>query len=133
MRAFLSKFLTPPQPQAVAVGAAQSFIEGEFGGPTTEKETTLATSATFKSSCANDPDRVGLVIINLGIQAVYLGLDATVSATKGIFLAASGGSVSMNVRDDFTLSTREWFVISPSGASSIYVLETRRFSLTQSR
>ena len=115
---------------SISVGAAQSFIEGELGGPTSEEESEVVTAAAFVTLCANDPEAVVLLLINLGSNAVYIGLQDDVSETKGIYLAANGGSVSMAIRDDYTLPTRQWFAVSPSGASTVYVLRLRRYALT---
>lgn len=116
----------------VLAGAAAQFTAAQLGGPTSEKETVVATGATPVTACGNDPDRVGLVIINLGANTVYAALAGNPSASLGIILNSNGGSLTLNVRDDYSLSTREWSVSSPAGASSVYVLELRRYTKLQS-
>lgn len=76
----------------------------------------------------NNPRRLGLVLINLGANTVYLGLARDVSAAKGIAVAPNGGPVSMDMEADFILPTREWWVISPAGASNLYSLSVEIYS-----
>lgn len=71
---------------------------------------------------SNNPNRVGLTFINLGAQNAYLYLNGQVSSTNGIFLAANGGSIALNWRDDMTLITNEWDAIAPGGNTTIQVL-----------
>jgi hypothetical protein len=70
----------------------------------------------------NDPNAGALTFINTGANDIFLKLRQDLAATNGIRLAANGGSVSLTMRDDFTLPTREWFAASPAGASSLYIL-----------
>lgn len=107
-------------------GAARAFTEAALGGPCTEIETNPTIQATVTNVVNNSPDRVGLVIINLGANDVYIAMNAGVSNTNGLKLPANGGSVSMNVRDDFVIPSRQWFGIANGGASTIYCLEEVR-------
>lgn len=114
----------------VAVGAAQSFIEGEFGGPTTESDSEITLAATATKVCDNDPERLSLTIINLGTNQCHIVFDNAPSTSRGIILVAGGGSVSMNVREDGTLPTREWWGVADSGTTNLAVIAMRRFALT---
>lgn len=104
-------------------GAARWWTENQFGGPTRENETNPNIQTTATIVVKNNPDRVGLIIVNLGANDVYIALNNGVSSTNGIKLPASGGNVTMTVRDDFTLPAREWDGIGNGGASLVYVLE----------
>ena len=120
--------VSPPQP---SVGAAQSFIEGEYGGPTEEQDIEKSVgSVTPVKILGNDPERLSVVIVNLGTEPVYVMFDDEVSTSRGIYLAGSGGFVSMDVRNDQTLPTREWFALSSTGTSDVFVISTRRYALT---
>lgn len=113
------------------VGAAQSFIEGEFGGPTEEQsvEKSVGTSTAVRV-VENDPERLALVLINLGSNTIYVMFDDLVSTTRGLILQPSGGFMSVNVRSDQTLPTREWYALASGGTSDIFAIETRRYALT---
>lgn len=107
-------------------GAARDYLEKKFGGRFTELESSPALAATAAAITGNNPDRLGLLIVNLGANTGYFGLRPNVSASNGFALAANGGSVSLSVDEDFTLVTRELFGIGPGGASQLYVLELVR-------
>jgi hypothetical protein len=71
-----------------------------------------------------DPRRVGLTIFNLSANIVYLSPQTDVSATKGIRLAASGGSISLIWDRDFELCSTAWYCMASADTSAVYVLET---------
>ena len=114
----------------VAIGAARQYTQDQLGGPCVENESAPTSTATVSVAVDGNGDRVGLLIVNLGSNVVYIGLSSAVSATNGIELAGSGGLASFDVRDDFTLPSRRWWCISPTGSSQLYVLEINRVTLT---
>jgi hypothetical protein len=106
------------------IQSCQDFIEAQYNAQVQafeNPEVAAAGAAAVKVFKAN-PKRVGLVLVNLSGNAMYLGRGADVSAAKGIFLAAGGGNVAMNAKDDFILPAYEWWVIAPAGASNLYSL-----------
>jgi hypothetical protein len=110
-------------------GAALRWLEEEFGGSISEAESTPATGAGSATFTGNDPDAVGLIVINLGANDVFIGLSSKVALNNGIKLTANGGACGFTVRDDGTLPTREWWAISPGGVSTLYALRIRLQSL----
>lgn len=71
-----------------------------------------------------NPNRLGLTIINLSANVLYLTPQSPASATNGIYLGANGGMLSLNYRDDLELVGQEWYGIATGAASAIHVLET---------
>ena len=114
----------------VSVGAAQSFIEGEFGGPTEEIDVEVSVGTTATKIVENDPDALALTLINLGSETAWVMFDNKVSTTRGIQLDAGGGVVSLVIRDDQALPTREWYAITSTATTDIFAIRTRRFALT---
>jgi hypothetical protein len=112
------------------VGAALQWAEQDLGGPLVENESNIATSVVASVAIQGNGDRVGLVFVNNGSSDLLIGLQPNISATVGIRLVANGGAISMNVRDDFTLPSRQWYVIAVSGTPQLYVLELSRFTKT---
>lgn len=110
--------------------AALLFTEQELGGPCVENESYPVAQTTPSVCVMGNGDRVGLTIINLGSNQVNIGILGLVSSASGILLLPGGGSVSMTVRDDFTLPTRGWNMVSQGGTSQLYVLEIIRFTTT---
>lgn len=114
-----------------STSAALQFTEQELGGPCVEYETYPTCQTSPMSLVHGSGDRVGLIIINLGLNPVNIGLFASITATNGILLAPQGGLVSMTVRDDFTLPSREWWGIATGGTSQLYILEVVRFTYNE--
>lgn len=115
------------------IGAARKYCEDRFGGPCAEFESPGIgpISANGQVLINGNGDRVGLVFINIGPNTVAISVALQAGGTTGIVLSA-GAAVSMNVNDDLTLPTRQWFASSTAGNSFIYVLEMFRVSLAES-
>jgi hypothetical protein len=113
------------------VGAARETTQIDLGGPCTENELNVTVGTTQTSLANQNPDRVGLVLVNNGAADVLIGLTSAISSTIGIRLTANGGSATLTIRDDFTLCARQWFGISGSPGNSVYVLEIIRLRKTQ--
>lgn len=115
-------------PVKYSTSAALLFTEQELGGPCTETETTYTVGNAVQQIIAQgNGDRVGLLIINTGVNNVYFALAGIASATNGIPLIGGGSFFICNVRDDFTLPSRQFTATSAGGSSTIYVLEIVRF------
>lgn len=105
-------------------GAARWFTETVLAGPTRITSTTLLVQNSATQIVAQSPDRVNLVITNNGAFNIAVTPFANGSPTTGIILGASGGNVTMNVRDDFELVSQQWFGISVGGATTTTAFET---------
>lgn len=111
----------------VFIGAALQYWRDQFGGVAVENENTVAVNTSVVSAINGNGDRLGLLIMNLGSANVFVAISSAVSGSFGTLLGANGGFISMNVKDDFTLQTRQWFAVCPSGGpSTIYTLELTR-------
>jgi len=109
-------------------GAAAQYIEKEFGGAFEEADETVSVGTSATRVVGHNPDCVAIVFINLGANTVYLKPANNPSSTSGIKMVASGGFLSMNVRDDLTLPSLEWYGIADTAASDLYYIRTNRFS-----
>tara|TARA_B100001059_G_scaffold88039_1_gene86466 strand:- start:2705 stop:3103 length:399 start_codon:yes stop_codon:yes gene_type:complete len=108
-------------------GAAAEFLRDRYAGELTEREATTTVGTTISSIVESNPDRLGLLILNLSTNTVYVAIENNPSATNGIRLGANGGSVAFNVTDDGMIQTRAMFALATGAASSVYVLELTRF------
>lgn len=115
---------------SVATGAALQYTQNVLGGPVVENDSNPTIGATVGTVIEGNGDRVGLVIINVGGNDLFIALDSGVSATNGIRLGANGGSVSMDVVNDFTMASRKWYGVAPTGNTNVFVLELARYALT---
>lgn len=116
--------------QQFSYGAAKRFAEAFLGGPTREQSGVVSVQTGATLIVQGNGDRVGLVLINTGAFDVLVFIDATVSSTNGVRLSGNGGSVSFNVRDDFTLQTREWWGVGIGGVSTVTFLDVDQFLQT---
>ena len=108
-------------------GAAAEFLRDRYAGELTEDESTATIGTSVSQVVGSDPDRLGLLLINLSANTVFVGLENTVSTTNEIRLGANGGSVSFNVTDDGMIQTRNMFAIASGAASAVYVITLSRF------
>ncbi len=109
------------------MGALSELIDSEYGGRFTSTEVKLATNSASYRGVQNDPNCVATTIVNTGANDVYISPLDPASADAGIFLHANGGAVSLTARDDLTLAGREWYVVSPGGDSSLFVIRVIRY------
>jgi len=105
--------------------AASAYALKEFGFKTRAVENPVASSVgTSVTKVLNqNPDRIEWLFVNLGSYTVYLAFGPYVSASKGIFVAASGGTATMKVSEDGEAVAYEVWAVAPSGTSAIYVVE----------
>jgi hypothetical protein len=108
-------------------GAAAEFLRDRYAGELTEREATTTVGTAISSIVESNPDRLGLLILNLSTNTVFVAIENNPSATNGIRLGANGGSVAFNVTDDGMIQTRAMFALATGAASSVYVLELTRF------
>lgn len=107
------------------MGALSEFVKKQFGvntvthiNPITDTVQTTATKILN-----NNPDRLAVVIINLGSNPVYVSVKPDVSTSKGIRLATNGGGLILNAKDDLELVGYEFWAIADGGSSTIFVME----------
>lgn len=115
---------------SLSTSAAQRFTEQELGGPCTEVESYVTVSVGGTIVAKGNGDRVGLFIMNISSDAAYIGLLGSPNLNQGLYLAPNGGSLSLTVRDDFTLPTRQWAATPSANSPILYVLEIVRFTQT---
>lgn len=108
--------------------AVVQYLRAKFGGDFTESDGTVTLSTTAQRIVKNDPERTSLVLVNNGSVTIYVAPSNTVSSTVGIPLSAGGGYLSLTIRDDDTLPTREWWAVAASGTPVLYYLYTARYA-----
>ena len=72
----------------------------------------------------NEPGGLQVTIINTGVTDMVIWTDPTVSLTKGILIAASGGSYEIDFTRFMRMPTREWWAISSGTGTTIAVKRT---------
>lgn len=117
--------MTPLQNSAV-VEYLRSLYKGDFAE--VDGQVTVETVAT--RIVKSDPEAVALTLVNLGVNDIFLTPSNLPSSTNGILIAGNGGSVSMQVPDDYTLPSKEWYGIAPDGATALYYVRVKRYIVT---
>jgi hypothetical protein len=110
-------------------GAARQYLAEKFGGLLTEHESHVASTGNDFELVQNNPDRLGLFVMNTGAFPVYLSTVPGVTIPNGVVLTANGGAVSMDVSEDFTLPSRSWHASSVGQSTTLFVLEMVRDTL----
>ena len=107
-----------------AVGAARFFVETQLGGPGRIQESTVTVQTTNTTLVNNNPDRVAITFSNNSTFTMWIGTQQQiVQGNLGIPLPAQGGSVSLNVRDDFELVASQWIGVCGTSPSPIFIQE----------
>lgn len=106
--------------------ALRQAIDRDIGVPTEPRVNpdTGSVGTAIVRVLPNNPNRFSFVIVNLGTAAVYVAPDNAPSATRGIRLAPSGGTFSVNWRDDGDLAGWDWWAIADAAAQSVFIVET---------
>jgi hypothetical protein len=112
----------------LSTSAALRYTEKELGGPCTETESSYGVTNVNPVICApGNGDRVGLLMLNLSTFDMLISLASLPTTLNSIKLPSNGGYFSCNVRDDFTLPSRQWNASCTGAIGPLYVLEIIRF------
>lgn len=108
-------------------GAASEYVASLFKGEFEDNVATLSVGTSQEQLIKPDSERVFLLVVNLSVNAMYLGFDEQVSSSRGIKLSPNGGFIIYNARDDFILPTRGFHIVADVAASTAYFLSMKRF------
>lgn len=109
-------------------GAVENLIAAEVGGRFTIRERTVNITTTVVEVFPSNPERASWLMINSGATEVEFGWSANLSAADSIPLAANGGGLSVNVREDFVLPIFQSYARVAVGTSTLRVIEVLRVS-----
>ena len=101
-----------------AVRSADIYV----GPQTAEQEVSVSTSGSAVRVIDNAPDAMSLLLVNSGANDVYVGLTPQVTSGSGMLIPKGSPPVAFNFRDNQNLPGREWWALSPAGASRLYAL-----------
>lgn len=115
----------PSQPLTPRYGAALTIIQDLYGWIINEVESfpTLGIVQPTAPFVNQNADRVGLLIMNGGANSALVALNSSVFTSTQFLLTQNGGSISFNIRDDFTLVSRAFWGFTNVSPGNIYVLE----------
>ena len=114
-------------PESITQGAPAEYAARIFNAELEELTATFDAGVTVLEALSGDPERVFLSMTNLSVNDVYVSSLNTVSSTIGIRLASNGGSLILNAKDDFILTTFPYFVLGAAANSLLTITTMRRF------
>lgn len=101
------------------------YIFGKYGVKVTNVkgglEVTVGTTAV--QLFRKNPNRIGMLVVNLSTNTLYLGFDPNTAATRGIVLDPNGGQASSWIDEDAHLTQKEWWIIASGAGSALYAFE----------
>lgn len=112
-------------------GAAAEYARKKFGGDLVESESVVTVQITAGDLVARDPERMFVMMINLGANPVYIKTRGEPASGSGVLLSASGGFISFDAENDATMPAKIWRAIAIGGTSDVYVLQLRRETMTE--
>jgi hypothetical protein len=104
-------------------GAAAQWIAKEYGGNFRVRSRTMTVDAASLTVAPNDPDRVALILINVGATSITISFDPTAVINQGIQLLDNGSLYSVNVRDDLIMPAWAHQAIGSAPGGSLFILE----------
>lgn len=109
-------------------GAAANYASLKYGGPVAEKHGVESILTTPTNLFVNDPDRLGIIVINMSTSLIYAGPDQSLGGANGIYIGANGGSMILQVEPDLILPTIPWWFMAEGVAGNVFWQSVRRFS-----
>lgn len=114
-------------------GAAAEYARKKFGGDLVESESIVTVGTSAGDLITRNPERMFLLLINLGANPVYIRNSGEPANGSGLLLSASGGFVSFDAENDATMPAKGWRAIAITASSDVYVLQLRRETLTEEK
>ncbi len=106
--------------------AVETIIGREVDGQFVVEESDVDVDATVAPLLRNDPERVGWLIVNVGSTILRVSWGRPGTGVSQIPIGAAGGSLSVNVREDFVLPTHELLAQVAAGTTLVKVIAIRR-------
>jgi len=111
-------------------GVVAEWCEREYGGRFESLDLSSVVGTANGVVAQNDGERVSLLFINLSVNTIYLRMAGPASATVGIPLAPSGGSLATNMLEDLNLPSMQWQAMASGANSYLAVYGVRRYLRT---
>jgi len=107
--------------------ALEYLIEEELQGKFTPQfsQITIGTSAVML--VPRNYERLALTLVNFGSTIVVVRPDESPGSSTGFALAANGGTLSLNWRNDLILPGLSWYGAQYTATGNIYVIELVRY------
>lgn len=111
---------------AIIGGAAREFSRKRFGGTLRIVESFVPINTATVIAVRQDPDRVALLVTNIGITRITFSFRSPVTAGSGILLPNNADTLDLNVETDGDTVAWRLFAIADPSVGDIHVVETVR-------
>jgi len=107
------------------INTVRDYLLARLGVPTTPRASAAGSvlGLTVGQILRQDPRRVGFIFINLSPNQMFISPIGAASATNGIRVGPSGGSVHVLSLEDGEMTAWEWTGIADLAASNYFILE----------
>jgi len=95
-----------------------------FGGFVKQQTSYGVTLAVATQIVQNNPDRIGLQIINNSDAVIYVGMRPDTTVVQGVPLSAAGGSMSLKFRNDGQICGNPVYGLSAVAGEEYTIIET---------
>ncbi len=104
------------------MGVLSDLLKSRLGIETRNQESPVGAVVNAASALLlpNNPDRVGLIIVNLSANVIYISPRDPAAAAAGIRLDANGGWRSFVWDEDFELVSHDWYAIATGAGSAVF-------------
>lgn len=111
---------------AVIGGAAREFSRARFGGTLRIVETFVLIDTETVIAVRQDPDRVALLVTNIGTTSLTFSFRSPVTSGRGILLPSNADNLRLAVDGDGDTTAWRMFAIGDLAGGEIHVVETVR-------
>lgn len=113
------------------VKSLEDLISARYRVRTTPRMNPIAVNPivdVVQQALGANPKRLSFIIINLGANTCWVAPNDRVAADYGYLLVQNGGSVHMVFREDWSMVTLPWYVLSVAApGTNIFVHEVMIF------
>lgn len=109
-------------------GAVEEIIARRFGGRCAVESETVTVGASVGVVLKNDPERVAWLLVNTGSEDAHVAWQRPAASPDAVPVVANGGSLAVNVEDDFILPTWELVGRAAVVSTTLHVISVRRVS-----
>jgi len=112
-----------------SIPALQEYVSSNFFGSFVADQRNVSVGASPTKLLDHSFERMSFVLVNLGAEAIYVKPSSDPSTTSGIYIGASGGFLSVDVHSDLILPGYEWYAVTASGTSDVFIIEINRYQV----
>lgn len=113
----------------VVKGAVQRALERQLFGQFDTRRKVMAIGTTPVVILQNNPERIGFVMVNAGIQQITFDLIRDVVSGIGYVLPSNGDTVSTSYVEDGVVPTHEFSAVSAAAGGSLFITEFIRTNI----